>query len=578
MKRWVVLKKKADFTAIGQKYGISPMLARIIRNRDICDDKDIGVFLNGTMADMHDPALLKDIDKAAERIIKAIDKKEKIRVIGDYDIDGICSSFILQKSFSLMGGDVSVKLPDRIADGYGLNRNLIDKAHEDNINLIVTCDNGIAAKSEIEYAMGLGIDVVVTDHHEVPFEENNGEKKYILPPAVAVVDPKQKDCPYPFEGICGGMVAYKLIVYITSQSRFSSYCSSFNREIMEELLVFAAFATVGDVMELLDENRIAVKHGLKLIKNCSNQGLRALMEVTGLDKEKITSYDIGFVLGPCMNATGRLDTAERALELLNTGDYEKAVLIANELKELNDSRKNMTIMYTEEAIEMAEKTEDKVLVLFLPKCHESLAGIVAGRVRERFYKPTIILTKGSEGIKGSGRSIDDYNMFEELSKVKELFTKFGGHKMAAGLSMEESNVGILRQRLNDNCSLTDEELMEKVKIDIDMPIEYATLKLAKEIDMLSPFGVGNPRPLFAQKDVPFDNLKLLGKNSNVLRMNLYGRTLKAEKCQAEAVIFKDAAETYEKLKDRSTITIAYQVNVNSYMQREKVQIVIQDFI
>lgn len=577
MKRWVVQKKKADFTAIGQKYGISPLLARIIRNRNVIEDKDINDFLNGKVQDMHDPSLLKDIDKAAERIALSIRNHERIRIIGDYDIDGICSSYILKKSFALLGASVDVRLPDRVLDGYGLNKNMIDEAKADGVSLIVTCDNGIAAYKEIEYANESGIDVVVTDHHEVPYDECDG-KKYILPPAVAVVDPKREDCNYPFDGICGGMVAYKLIVYITSNAKYDDLTKEFTSKVMEELLVFAAFATVGDVMELLDENRIAVKHGLKAMAEIDNVGLRALIEATGLDKNHISAYHIGFVLGPCMNATGRLDTAQRALELLSESDYEKAVLISGELKALNESRKNMTVMYSEEAIRQAENMTDNVLVIFLPDCHESLAGIVAGRVRERFYKPTIVLTKGSEGVKGSGRSIEDYNMFEELSKVSDLFIKFGGHKMAAGLSLEEKNIDLLRKRLNENCHLSEEQLTEKVVIDIDMPIEYATLSFAREIDELAPFGMGNSKPLFAQKDVPFDNLRLIGKNQNVLKMTLYSKNSMFGSASVEGIIYSDAVNTYEKLLGRDTITIAYQVDVNSFRGKDSVQLVIKDYI
>lgn len=579
MKRWVMAAKKADFNGIAEKYHISPMLARIIRNRNVVDDDGIDSFLNGTVEGMHNPAQLKDIEKAADRIMKAIENEENIRVIGDYDIDGICSSFILQKAFELMGAIVDVKLPDRVADGYGLNISLIDRAKNDGISLIVTCDNGIAASREIEYARTIGIDVVVTDHHEVPYECADGseEKHYILPPAIAVVDPKRKDCEYPFKGICGAMVAYKLVVYMVQN------CCEVNTitpKAMEEFLVFAAIATVGDVMELLNENRTAVRHGLAAVSTCDNKGLKALIEVTGLNKDSITAYHIGFVLGPCMNATGRLDTAERALGLFNTADYEQAVVIAQELKELNESRKNMTVMFAEKAIEWASKPEnaqDKVLVVYLEECHESLAGIVAGRVRERFYKPAIVLTKGAEGIKGSGRSIDDYNMFEELSRVKHLFTKFGGHKMAAGLSMSEEDIDELRILLNENCNLTQEELTEKFVIDIPLPIGYATLEFAEEIERLAPFGVGNPKPLFAQKDVPIDNIKIIGKNQNVLKLILSGTDAQGNMKKIEAVMFNDAQAAYDVLVSRDTVSILYQIDINSYMGRKNVQLIIKDW-
>lgn len=571
MKRWVISNKRADFNDIGRKYNISPMLARIIRNRDVIRDEDINLFINGSVSDMHDPALLKDMDKAAERIVGAITREERIRIIGDYDIDGICSSYILDKALSIMGANADVMLPDRIVDGYGLNINLIDKAKEDNINLIITCDNGIAAAAEIDYAAKCGIDVVVTDHHEVP--DN-------FPKACAVVDPKRDDCTYPFKGICGAMVAYKTIMYITKYLGDRVNLDDFTEDVYRELLIFAAIATVGDVMELLDENRIAVRYGLPSIKHCSNVGLKALIEVCGLSKDSISAYHVGFVLGPCMNATGRLDSALRALELFKEKDYEKAVLIAQELKELNESRKNMTIMNAELAIKKVEQGEyqdDKVLVIYLPDCHESLAGIVAGRVRERFYRPTIILTKGSECIKGSGRSIEDYNMFLELSKHKDLFIKFGGHKMAAGLSIKEENIEILRERLNKDCPLNDEQLIEKYVIDIPMPISYATMDFAREINKLMPFGVGNPKPLFAQKDIAFDNLMLVGKNQNVLKMKLCFQSEDGILRKIDGIIFDDAKGAYEQIAAKNTISILYQIDINTFKDRENVQIVIKDW-
>jgi len=580
MKRWVVAQKGADFEAIASKYNISKYLARIIRNRNVTDDKAINMFLNGTLCDMHNPALLKDMDRAADIIIGAVRGGDKIRIIGDYDIDGICATYILKTTLSLLGGDVDARLPDRIADGYGLNRSLIDSAHGDGISLIVTCDNGIAAAAEIEYAKSLGMKVVVTDHHEVPFTTENDEKRYIIPAADAVVDPKRKDCDYPFEGICGAMVAYKLSVYITSNSDYKDYTGDFTEEVMDELLVFAAFATIGDVMELLDENRIAVREGLKLIAECSNAGLRALIEVTGLDKSNISVYNIGFVLGPCMNATGRLDTAMRALELLECDDYQKAVMIAQELKELNESRKNMTQLFAEKAIEMAdsaEYAEDKVLVIFLPDCHESLAGIVAGRVREKYYKPTIVLTKGSEGVKGSGRSIEEYDMYSELNRVSDLFTKFGGHKMAAGMSLFEDQIEGLRTRLNENTTLTKEQLVEKCVIDIPLPVGSADLDFAREIDELAPFGVGNPKPLFAQKDVPFSNLKVVGANRNVLKITFEGVNSSGESVKREGIMFGDVLPVYEDLMGRDTVSVLYQIDINSFMGRDSVQLIIKDY-
>lgn len=577
MKRWVETRKGADFKAIADKYNISPILARIIRNRDVIGDDAIDLFLNGSMDDMHDPSAFIDIEKASARIAKAISSSEKIRIIGDYDIDGICAAYILKKSLSLMGADVDVVLPDRILDGYGINKNMISNARDEGISLIVTCDNGIAAAGEIEYASSLGIDVVVTDHHEVPYEEENGIKHYILPDAVAVIDPKREDCSYPYKGICGGMVAYKLVVYITSKTEYAHMCKNITKEVLGELLTFAAVATVGDVMELLDENRIAVKEGLKLIGSTTNVGLRALMEVCNIDKNKITTYHIGFILGPCMNATGRLDSAHRALELFECSDYGRAVMIAEELKTLNDSRKNMTLTYIEEASKIAEECKENVLVIFLPECHESLAGIVAGRIKERFYKPTFILTRGNDGVKGSGRSIDGYSMFEELTKVKDIFIKYGGHKMAAGVSLSEDKIDELRVRLNNNCELTDEMLCEKWAIDMVMPLPYVTLDLAYEINKLEPFGVGNPRPTLALKDVGFERQKLVGSNQNVLKLSLKSDAFPAAGL-VDAVMFDDAAANYEKLAGKDKISVLYQLDINSYMGRDKLQLIIKDMM
>lgn len=582
MKRWVEARKGADFAVIAKKYNISPLLARIIRNRDVCGDDAIDFFLNGRVKDMHSPSLFADIDKAAARIMQGVVDGERIRIIGDYDIDGVCATYILKKSLTLMGAKVDALLPDRITDGYGLNKNLIDVCQKDGVSLIVTCDNGIAAREEISYAALLGIDVVVTDHHEVPFEDADGDKHYLLPEAVAVVDPKRADCRYPYKGICGGMVAYKMIVYITTESRYAdapeyaAYLSGIDGEVLDELLTFAAFATVGDVMELLDENRIAVRRGLELMSHPANTGLRALIEVCGIDKEYISVYHIGFILGPCLNATGRLDSAHRALELFECTDYEKAVLIARDLKELNENRKNMTINFTKEAADMAAKCDDKVLVLYLPDCHESLAGIVAGRIREQFYKPTIVLTDASEGVKGSGRSIDDYSMFEELVKVGDIFTKFGGHKLAAGVSLPAEKITELRRRLNENTTLSDEQLIEKQTIDIVMPMNYATLELAREIDELAPFGVGNPKPNFASRNVKVESKKLIGKNQNVLKLKLSTTTEDGRNFCADGIMFDNAAEVFDSLSENDVISILYQIDINSYMGRDSVQLVVKD--
>ena len=586
-KKWVVSAKKADFNAIANKYNISPYLARIIRNRDVVGDDAIDMFLNGDVSRMHSPSLLKDIDAASDILFDACTSGIKIRIVGDYDIDGVCASYILKKGIESLGGDVDVRLPDRVLDGYGISEAMIAKASEDGVELIITCDNGIAAASEIGRAMELGISVIVTDHHEVPYEEIDGQKHYVIPPADAVVDPKQEACGYPFSGICGAMVAYKLITNILDNPEFD--WKSFLEEIGEsldavelkrELLMFAAFATIGDVMELTDENRVAVREGLKLLRNTKNVGMRALIDVVGIDPKTIDVYHVGFVLGPCVNAVGRLESAVKALELFCETNREKAVLLAQELKSYNESRKNMTVFYTKSAIETVkcQFKEDRILVVYLPDCHESIAGIVAGKVREAFYKPTIVLTNDSQGnIKGSGRSIESYSMYEELTRVKDLFTKYGGHKMAAGLSMNAGMADELRKRLNENCTLTDDELVEKMTIDIPMPIGYVTKEFVEELDKLAPFGNANPKPLFAQKDVVIKNISLLGKNQNVCKLRLAGVNAGGEVSEVDAVLFDDAQKAYEELSASGKVSILYQAGMNEYMGRSSVQLTIKDY-
>ncbi len=511
MADWVVSMKKADFNGIGEKYGISPVLARIMRNRDLHTDEEIDRFLHGSMQDLYEPEKMKDMEKAAGIILSKIEAGEKIRIIGDYDVDGVCSTYILQYGFSLLGADVDAVIPHRIKDGYGLNQELIEEAKADGINTIVTCDNGIAAKDVIGTAVDAGMTVVVTDHHEVPFVEENGEKIYQIPPAHAVVDPKQVDCEYPFEGICGAVVAYKLI-----QCMFQMKKKHLPKP--DGMLEFATLATICDVMELKDENRILVKNGLKAIAQTENIGLRALLEVCELTAKEVSVYHVGFILGPCINATGRLDTAQRGLDLFLSSAYRDAMMIAAELKNLNDSRKAMTIKGFEEAMTVIEKeklSEDNVLVVFLPDCHESLAGIIAGRLRERLGKPTIVLTRGEEGIKGSGRSIEAYHMYEKLCECREYMTKFGGHKLAAGLSLEEKNLEAFRRALNEKCGLKPEDFEEKVTIDVPMPMSYVTLEFTEELSILEPFGNGNPKPVFAQKNLTFVSGRRLGANATI---------------------------------------------------------------
>ena len=506
MAKWMVAAKRADFDQIAKKYGISPVMARILRNRDLESDEEIRKFLYGTVKDLYDPLLMKDMEKAAGIIEVKIKQKKSIRVIGDYDVDGICASYLLLTGLRALGAKVDVVIPHRMKDGYGLNDNLIKEALEAGIDTVITCDNGIAAAPQIHMAKDNGMTVIVTDHHEVPYEETDGKRIYLIPPADAVVDPKQEDCGYPFKQICGAVVAGKLVsVLLRSAGDLGQ-----KAKLQEELLVFGALATVCDVMELRDENRIIVKEGLRLMAGTFNLGLKALLMVNGIENMAaasgtLTPYHAGFVIGPCMNASGRLDTAERALALFDCREWSEAVNIAGDLKSLNDNRKMMTEQGVLEAVWQVENggmKTDKVLVIYLPDCHESIAGIIAGRIREKYGKPAFVLTKGEEGIKGSGRSIECYSMYEEMTACRELFTKYGGHKMAAGLSLpDEASVDAFRTMLNDNCKLTEEDFQEVVHIDVAMPLAYADIGFVKGLALLEPFGVGNAKPVFARKNI-----------------------------------------------------------------------------
>lgn len=572
MKNWFMAVRHADFDEIAKKHNISPFLARIIRNRDIIGDDAIDMYLNGTVKDMHDPHKLKDVDKAASLLFEAVTSGEKIFIVGDYDADGVCSSYILLKGLSYLGGNARVRLPNRVTDGYGINTVMIDEAVEWGAGIILTCDNGIAAFDETEYAKEKGLKVIITDHHEVPYEESKDEKKYIIPEADAVVDPKREDCDYPFSEICGCMVAYKLLQCIFETA-------GKGEELLPELLMFTGFATVEDVMGLRDENRIAVRNAIELMKTTENPGMKSLIDVTGIDRSKLSPYHIGFILGPCINASGRLDSANRALLMFTSDTYEEALPIAMELKELNDSRKELTERYLDKAVEIIESDpelgSDRVLVIHIPDCHESLAGIIAGRIREKYYRPVFVLTGENENVKGSGRSIEAYNMHGEMSRCAEFFTKFGGHKMAAGLSMNEKDIEGFREKINEYCTLTDDEMTEKMLIDIPLPVEYATMDLAKELSKLEPYGNGNRRPLFARKDlIPYD-IKVLGKNRNTVKLKL--RSGDHATGSAEAICYGDGDEIAASMKEKGKIDIAYEISINTYMDRSSVQLVIKDF-
>lgn len=592
MARWMIAAKKADFQKIAEKYGIAPVVARLIRNRDIIEDEDIRKYLDGGKGDLYDPLLLKDMDRAVAVLKGKIASGAKMRIIGDYDADGICASYILLRGLTVCGARADTVIPHRVRDGYGLNEGLIKEASDGGVDTVVTCDNGIAAAAQIDYAKKLGMTVVVTDHHEIPYEETNGgERMYLLPDAAAVVDPKRQDCPYPCKNICGAAVAYKLVQQLLEEHK-EVVSGEEKEELLEELLEVAAFATICDLMELKDENRMMVKHGLANMRHTRNPGLKALMEVCGVDKQQLSAYHIGFILGPCMNATGRLDTAKRALELLQSREREEAVKIAAELKNLNDTRKEMTVKGTEEAAASIEREgllKDRVLVVYLPGVHESLAGIIAGRIREKYGRPAFVLTKGEEGVKGSGRSIEGYHMYEELTGCKELFTKYGGHKMAAGLSMREEDVEVFRQRINERCQLTEDDLEEKIHIDVAMPLSYISKELIGQLELLEPFGIGNTKPVFAQKDIHIINGRIMGKNRNVGK---YGIT-DGSGGFYDMVYFGDLEAFHNFLVGKAgeymvnrlyqgervdiPISILYYPDINRYGGRESIQIVMRGY-
>lgn len=585
MENWVLLRKGADFQHISEKFHISPRVASLIRNRDVIGDDAIEKYLNGTIADLYDGMLMKDMDKAVAVLGEKIKENAKIRIIGDYDIDGIQSTYILLEGFRMLGADVDSDIPDRMKDGYGLNRNLIDRALEADVDTIVTCDNGIAAAEEIAYAKSMGMTVVVTDHHEVPYTEIGAGRRYILPEADAVVDPKQEDCTYPFKGLCGAAVAYKLVEALME-------AMGKDAEDADYLMENVAIATIGDVMDLVDENRIFVKQGLDMLKRTENLGLKALMGCTGVNVDKLSPYHIGFVIGPCMNASGRLDTAKRALELLEAKKVAEADLLAGDLKALNDSRKDMTAQAVEEAFIQVENSELKdadVLVVYLPECHESLAGIVAGRIREKYYRPVFVLTKGAEGLKGSGRSIETWHMYEGLNRVKHLLSKFGGHKMAAGLSMPEENLEQFRKEINEKSGITPEDLNEKIAIDMQLPFECVNEKFVEELAVLEPFGKGNARPVFAERQVQVESARILGKNKNVLKLqvkDLHGTRM-------DAMYFGDVNTFVEYVREKFgdiacecllrghghgiVMAFTYYPDINEYQGVRTPQIVIQNY-
>lgn len=550
--KWLVMAKKADFNQIGNMFNVSPIIARIIRNRDIISMEEINNYLNGGDDKLHSPEKFKDMEKAVKIILKAIENQVKIRVIGDYDIDGICAGYILTDGIKRLGGNVDFDVPERILDGYGINERIIKQAYEDGVKLIITCDNGIAASIQVEYAKSLSMDIVITDHHEVPFIIENNIKKYIVPKADAVVNHKQQDCGYPFKDLCGGGVALKLVDYL--YDKFKEQLKEQidlpeKQQFLSEYYMFCAIATIGDIVDLQGENRIIVKIGMKEIEKTSNIGLRKLIEVNGLSDKLISSYHISFVIGPCINAGGRLDSAKLAFSLFSSKEESEALKLATELKELNDKRKQMTVDYVAVAEKIIDEDKryntDKILVVYLSGCHESLAGIIAGRIKDKYYKPTFVLTDSEDGgLKGSGRSIEGYSMFEEMVAANQmeknasgsnLFIKFGGHKMAAGLSIEKHNLNLFRDRINECTQMTDEMLVRKIWIDVPLPFDYLDYKLINQLQLLEPFGKGNEKPVFADKCTIINKITIRGKNRNVIIINMTNKNGK----EMQGVLFEN---------------------------------------
>lgn len=616
MEKWLIQAKKADFNRLGNKFNISPVIARIIRNRDIISEEEFKEYLNADIEELYSPFLLKGMEETVRIIVAAINDRKKIRVIGDYDIDGICSGYILTTGIERLGGVVDFDVPERIVDGYGLNERLIRKAYNDGIEFIITCDNGIAASAQVKLAKQLGINIVVTDHHEVPFEITEGGKKYIFPEADAVIDQKQPDCTYPFKELCGAGITYKVIdaiyesVYLNGTYTINVANDVLNsngvmpkEEFMREFLVFAAIATVGDIVDLVSENRTIVKNGLKHINDIDNKGLKALIEANELTGKVINSYHISFIIGPCINAGGRLDTARKAFELFRCTSEKEAVIKAVDLKNINDERKDMTAFYTEKALDIL-KNDDKyanqnVIVVYLPDCHESLAGIIAGRIKEIYYKPVFVLTDSEEGVKGSGRSIEGYSMYEEMVKAdtrfrqenatdEHLFIKYGGHKMAAGLSIDKDRIDIFREYLNSSDGITEDMLVEKVWIDVALPFEYLSFDFIEQLDILEPFGRANERPVFAEK-CRINRIRVFGKNRNVISLSVRndaGTTIDATCFEEEEVFMSYLENKFSKTdvdnalngrENNIRLSIIYYPEINEYRGFKNIRVVIKRY-
>ena len=570
MEQWYLYKKKADFTKIGEKFQIDPVIARLIRNRDVIGDEEIHKYLYGNLSDISDPFLMKGVREGVDIIREKIRDRKTIRIISDYDVDGVVSNYILWKAIYDLGGMIDFQIPDRMKDGYGINENIIEKAVEDQIDTILTCDNGIAASEAIRFGKEHGLTMIITDHHDVPFILNeDGSKEEILPPADVVINPKQKECKYPYPLLCGAGVAFQFV-----RALYKSMGEDENK--LEDLLSMLAIATVCDVVDLTGENRIFVRTGLEMLKKTKNEGLKALFECTGIDVENLNTYHIGFVIGPCINACGRLDTAKRALELLNAPGRREAVMMAEDLKALNESRKEMTEKGVERAVEMIETSalkEDRVLVVYLPDCHESIAGIIAGRLKERYYRPTFVLTKTENGAKGSGRSIEAYDMFAEMNRCAELFTRFGGHKLAAGLSLPEEKIGLFRKKINELAQLTEEDMQERVSIDLCLPFEYIDENLVAELKKLEPFGMGNEKPKFAERNLSVIDPRIFGKNRNVLKCRLRNE----RGMQMDGIYFGDVEDCLKVMEQRKVMPLTFYPKINEYMGKRSIQLEIVNY-
>ncbi len=586
MEKWFIKNKDVNYKKIARDFNISEFLSKLLVNRDITDYRLIESFISPSLDKLHDPNLMKDLSKGADIIRDKIVNKRRIRIVGDYDVDGVISIYLLYTGIKECGGDVDYVIPNRVDDGYGINNEIVKEAKKDGIDTIITCDNGIAAIEQIKLAKELGLTVIVTDHHDIPFLiDETGEKKYLYIDADAVINPKQKECNYPFKGLCGAAVVFKLIqkLYVLFELPLESTYA---------LLEYAAIATICDVVDLVDENRIIVKKGLEFINNTDNIGLKALIKETGIEDKEIGVYHIGFIIGPSINASGRLDSALKALELLLAKDLDCAASLAKELRELNEERKQMTMDGVEKVINIIENSEikeDKVLIIYEPEIHESIAGIIAGRIKEKYNRPTIVLTKGKDGVKGSGRSIEGYNMFEEISECKDQLTKFGGHPMAAGLSLEEGNIDQLRKKLNENTKLTDDDLISRIYIDMQLPLEYISFKLIDELKLLEPFGKGNNKPIFGEKNLKINRGFVLGANRNVLKMVLengnkktiegifFGDIITFENIITEKYGNRELEKIYKGIENNIKIDILFYPSINEYNGNTNLQVIIQNY-